>query len=108
MLPNPIPNKEFLLVTIGMNYFVIPGKEQVFEDACAKVVQTMDDIDGHQASSLYRQVGEGDPVYLIVSRWQDESAFKGFIASDAFKKVTNWGALNILSGLPQHTTYRHD
>ena len=96
------------MVTIGMNYFVIRGKEQVFEDACAKVVRTMDGIDGHEASSLYREVGKGEPVYLIVSRWQDEAAFKGFIASDAFKKVTNWGALNILSRRPQHTTYQHE
>ncbi len=96
------------MVTIGMNYFVIPGKEQVFEDACAKVVETMNGIDGHESSSIYRQVGEGEPIYLIVSRWQKEDAFKAFIASDAFKKVTNWGALNILSGRPQHTTYQHD
>ena len=108
MLPNPIPHKEFLVVTIGMNYFVIPGKEQIFEAACAKVVRTMEGIDGHEASSLYRQVAEGDPVYLIVSRWHDETAFNGFIASDAFKKVTNWGALKILSGRPQHTTYQLD
>ena len=46
-------------------------------------------------------------VYLIVSRWKDEQAFKDFVASDAFKKVTNWGALNILRGRPQHTTYQH-
>jgi heme-degrading monooxygenase HmoA len=96
------------VVTIGMNYFVIPGKEKIFEDACAKVVQTMDGIEGHETSSLYREVGDGDPVYLIVSSWHDEAAFKKFIASDAFKKVTNWGALNILSGRPRHTTYQHD
>jgi len=108
MLPDPISHEEFLLVTIGMNYFVIPGKEQVFEDACAKVIQTMDGIGGHETSSLYRQVSEGEPVYLIVSRWKGEAAFKEFIGSDAFKKVTNWGALNILSGRPQHTTYQHD
>jgi heme-degrading monooxygenase HmoA len=93
-----------------MNYYVIPGKEKIFEDACANVIETMGGIDGHDASSLYREVGDGDgePVYLIVSRWKDESAFQAFIASDTFKKVTNWGALNILSGRPQHTTYRHD
>ena len=96
------------MVTIGMNYFVIPGKEKIFEDACAKVIETMGGISGHDASSLYREVGDGDPVYLIVSRWQDEQAFKDFIASDAFKKVTNWGKLNILSGRPTHTTYQHD
>ena len=96
------------MVTIGMNYSVIPGKEQIFEDACAKVVETMGGIDGHEKSSLYREVGDGNPSYLIVSAWQDEQAFKDFIASDAFKKVTNWGALNILAGRPQHTTYQHD
>jgi heme-degrading monooxygenase HmoA len=100
--------EETRMVTIGMNYFVVPGKEQVFEDACAKVVQTMEGIDGHDSSSIYREIGDGDPTYLIVSRWKNEQAFKDFVASDAFKKVTNWGAMNILSGRPQHTTYQHD
>jgi heme-degrading monooxygenase HmoA len=102
------PQKELTLVTIGMNYFVVPGKEEVFEAACAKVVETMRSIDGHEESSLYREVGDGDPTYLIVSRWADEDAFKSFIGSDAFKKVTNWGKENILSGRPRHTTYQHD
>ncbi|MGH0033982.1 MAG: antibiotic biosynthesis monooxygenase family protein [Myxococcota bacterium] len=96
------------MVTIGMNYFVIEGKEQVFEDACAKVVKTMEGIEGHDSSQLYKQVGDGAPVYLIVSRWQSEQAFKDFIASDTFKKVTDWGAQNILSGRPRHTTYKED
>ena len=94
------------MVTIGMNYFVLPGKEQVFEDACAKVISTMEGIDGHDNSDLYRQVGGDQPVYLIVSRWQNEGAFNDFIASDAFKKVTNWGSENILAGRPRHTTYQ--
>ena len=93
------------MVTIGKNYFVIPGKERVFEDACAKVVDTMQGIEGHDDSHLYKEVGNGEPVYLIVSRWQSEDAFRAFVASDAFKKVTNWGAANILSRRPSHTTY---
>ena len=96
------------MVTIGMNYFVIPGKEKIFEDACANVIETMDGIDGHETSSLYKEVSDGEPVYLISSQWKEEQAFKDFIASDAFKKVTNWGALNILRGRPLHTTYQHD
>ena len=94
------------MVTIGMNYFVRSGKEQVFEDACARVIETMGGVDGHDASHLYRQVGDGDPTYLIVSRWANEDAFDDFIRSDAFKKVTSWGADNILTGPPRHTTYR--
>ncbi len=93
------------MVTIGMNYYVIPGKEKIFEDACMKVVDTMRGIDGHEESHLYGEVRGEEPSYLIVSRWKDEAAFKAFIASDAFKKVTNWGKENILSRRPSHTTY---
>ena len=93
------------MVTIGMNYSVLAGKEQVFEDACARVVETMEGIDGHEESHIYSRLGD-EPVYLIVSRWQSEDAFDAFIASDAFKKVTNWGKENILAGRPSHTTYR--
>jgi heme-degrading monooxygenase HmoA len=94
------------VVTIGMNYQVLAGKEQIFEDACAKVVQTMEGIDGHDHSEIYKSISSDDPAYLIVSRWQSEDAFQAFIASDAFKKVTNWGKENILAGRPSHTTYR--
>jgi heme-degrading monooxygenase HmoA len=95
------------VVTIGMNYFVIAGKEKVFEDACGSVVKVMEEIDGHEESDLFKRVGkDGDPVYLIVSRWQNEGAFNDFIASDQFKKVTNWGKENILSARPRHTTYQ--
>ncbi len=96
------------MVTIGMNYAVLPGKEQIFEDACAKVVKTMEGIDGHDQSQLYKSLSSEAAEYLIVSRWQDETAFQAFIGSDAFKKVTNWGKENILAGRPSHTTYKED
>ncbi len=96
------------MVTIGMNYEVIPGKEEAFEGACKKVIETMGGADGHDDSQLFRRVDKTDSAqYLIVSQWSDDDAFKAFIASDAFKKVTNWGKENILAGRPSHTTYRH-
>jgi len=95
-------------VTIGMNYQVISGKEKIFEDACAKVVKTMETIDGHDHSRIYKSIAADDSEYLIVSRWESEKAFEEFVASDAFKKVTSWGKENILAGRPSHTTYRHD
>ena len=92
-----------------MNYFVRDGKEEVFEAACAKVIDLMIDIDGHDESHIYRRVDHrdenGNPVYLVVSRWANEQAFQNFVSSDAFKKVTDWGKLNILNGPPKHTTY---
>ena len=94
------------MVTIGMNYEVLPGKEQIFEDACAKVVVTMESIDGHDHSQIYKSISPAESAYLIVSRWASEQAFQDFIASDAFKKVTNWGKENILAARPSHTTYQ--
>jgi heme-degrading monooxygenase HmoA len=91
-----------------MNYYVIEGKEKIFEDACANVIRTMEGNDGHADSQLFKQVGSEEPAYLIVSNWNSEDAFREFVASDAFKKVTNWGKENILRGRPQHTTYQRD
>jgi len=93
------------LVTIGMNYSVLAGKEKIFEDACARVVEAMAGIEGHDESHIYQRLGD-EPVYLIVSRWASEDAFQAFIASDQFRKVTDWGKENILAGRPRHTTYR--
>jgi heme-degrading monooxygenase HmoA len=94
------------VVTIGMNYTVLEGKEQVFEEACARVIETMAGIEGHTESRLFKEVGEVERHYLIVSAWSSEDAFRAFIASDAFKKVTNWGSQNILAGRPTHVVYR--
>ena len=69
------------MITIGMNYYVIPGKEEPFEAACAKVIDTMGGIEGHDTSEIYRQLGDKDPVYLILSRWSNETAFDEFVAS---------------------------
>ena len=93
------------MVTIGMNYTVLDGKEQVFEDACARVIETMKGIEGHSNSRLFKEVGGSKRDYLIVSVWSSEDAFRAFVASDTFKKVTSWGAQNILAGRPAHTVY---
>ena len=63
------------MVTIGMNYSVLPGKEDVFEGACRKVIEVMGEAGGHAESHLYRRLGdEAGAHYLIVSRWDDEYA----------------------------------
>lgn len=93
------------MVTIGMNYRVRAGKQQIFEAAFARVLEALRGAAGHEESHLYRDV-QDDASYLIVSRWSDEAAFQEFVRSDAFRKVTNWGSENILEGPPRHTTYR--
>lgn len=92
------------MVTVGMNYQIIPGKEQIFEDAFSNVIGVMEAGEGHGQTHLYKQVKD-DSSYLIVSEWTDENAFNSFIKSDAFAKVTNWGKENILAGRPSHKVY---
>ncbi len=90
-----------------MNYVVRPGQESVFEAACQRVLELMDETDGHAESRLYRRVdGAADHEYLIVSRWSEEATFERFVRSEAFRKVTSWGLEHVLEARPRHTTYR--
>lgn len=92
------------MVTIGMNYKVIAGKEETFEKAFNKVVTAMGGIDGHSETHMFRDINNG-LHYLIVSQWSDKNAFDAFIASDTFKNVANWGKEQILSDRPKHEVY---
>ncbi len=94
------------MITVGMNYKVLPGKGPVFERAFQQVLVAMSKGQGHSATQLYKDVNE-DNSYLIVSDWSDEAAFQAFIKSEAFAKVTNWGKEQILAGRPQHKVYKN-
>ena len=92
------------MVTIGMNYQVIPGKGEVFERAFSSVLEVMKASPGHTASNLYKDVHLANS-YLIISDWNDKQAFDTFVKSEAFAKVTNWGKEQILSGRPKHQVF---
>ena len=42
------------MVTIGMNYKIIPGKEEVFENAFKSVIKVMTEMEGHTQSIYIR------------------------------------------------------
>jgi len=92
------------MVTIGMNYEVLEGKESVLENAFTKVVYAMRQLEGHDESYLYRDVHE-PRRYLIISKWTDKAAFDAFIASDTFRSVADWGKEQILATRPHHEVY---
>lgn len=92
------------MVTIGMNYDVLEGKNEEFETVFYKVLDLMDGMDGHGKTHLFCDV-RNPQTYLIMSEWSDEAAFNGFIASDQFKKVADWGKSQILAGRPHHEVY---
>ncbi len=94
------------MITVGMNYHVIEGKQQDFEQKFAAVIDALKAADGHVSSTLWKDVSD-DASYLITSEWSDEEAFKSFIQSDAFRSVTNWGKEQILSDRPRHKVYKH-
>ena len=95
------------MITIGMNYKVLPGKEPVFERAFKSVMEVMGKSAGHTASHLFKEV-DSPQSYLIISDWNDKSAFDTFVKSEQFAKVTNWGKEQILAGRPQHHVYKTD
>jgi heme-degrading monooxygenase HmoA len=94
------------MVTIGMNYTVLPGKEDVFERAFRSVLDVMKAMPGHTESHLYKNIDSASS-YLIISDWNDKTAFDSFIKSEQFAKVTNWGKEQILAGRPKHQVYTH-
>ena len=94
------------MITVGMNYHVIEGKQELFEQKFAAVIDTLRAAEGHSESTLWKDVNDG-ASYLITSQWSQEQAFTDFIRSDAFRAVTDWGKEQILSGRPQHKIYKH-
>ncbi len=94
------------MITVGMNYHVTEGKQSDFEDKFAAVIDALRAAEGHETSTLWKDVSDG-ASYLITSEWSEEQAFLDFIHSQAFKDVTNWGKEQILSSRPQHKIYKH-
>jgi heme-degrading monooxygenase HmoA len=94
------------MVTVGMNYSVVPGKEETFEKAFRAVLNVMKAMPGHSHSHLYRDV-DLPGSYLIISEWNDQSAFDAFVRSEQFAKVTTWGKEQILTERPKHQIFPH-
>ena len=94
------------MITVGMNYHVIEGKQADFEEKFAAVIEALRAAEGHSNSTLWKDVSD-TASYMITSEWSEEPAFLDFIHSQAFKDVTNWGKEQILSGRPQHKIYKN-
>ncbi|MCH8046213.1 MAG: antibiotic biosynthesis monooxygenase [Planctomycetes bacterium] len=94
------------MITVGMNYHVIEGKQQDFEDKFVAVIDALKAAEGHSSSVLWKDTADG-ASYLITSEWSEEKAFMEFIKSEGFREVTDWGKEQILSGRPQHKIYKN-
>ena len=97
-----------MMVTLGMSYRVIPGREEEFEKVFGGVADALSEVDGHIHSRLFRACDEVDGSdYLILSEWRDRSSFDAFLGSTVFARVTAWGGREILRGRPEHEVYEH-
>ena len=90
------------MAVVYMTYPVNQGKEAAFEKAYAKIIEVMTGAAGHKESHLYRRTS-APGAFLIVSEWDDQSAFETFVNSEQFRVSTSdWGKDNIVSGRPTH------
>ena len=93
-----------MMTTIGMQYEVIPGKEDEFEQGFLKVLEFLKTLPGHIESRMFEDVASVGS-YLILSQWQSREDFDRFIHSDQFKQVTQWGKAELLRSRPRHKVY---
>jgi heme-degrading monooxygenase HmoA len=93
------------MITVGMNYHVIDGRQDDFEERFRAVARALESADGHLESSMYRNIDD-DCAYLIISEWSEQEKFTRFIRSPEFRKVTDWGKAEILTDQPSHTVYK--
>ncbi|MGI8905320.1 MAG: antibiotic biosynthesis monooxygenase family protein [Candidatus Sumerlaeaceae bacterium] len=92
------------MITVGMNYQVLPDKNELFERVFNSVLGVMAELEGHASTHLYRDVFEPQS-YLIVSEWSSREAFDAFISSPRFRSVTDFGKEQVLAGRPSHHIY---
>lgn len=75
------------MISIGLYYDVVPGREKEFEDVFNAVRKSLEGTKGFVSAVLYRRVDKPNS-YLIYSEWESLEAFRAFIASRPFKEVT--------------------
>jgi heme-degrading monooxygenase HmoA len=95
------------MVTVGLYYEVVPGKEAAFEEKVEQVMGVLGGNPGHLKSFLYRRVHEPNS-YAIISEWSSQAEFTNFVRSEIFRQVTDWGKAEVLQGRPNHKVYGHE
>ena len=96
------------MITVGMEYNVLPGKESDFEKGCQAVVELLKkEWAGHKVTRLFKDVN-APSSYMIYSEWETYPDFQKFMTSEAFQKTADWGKAEILAGRPKHTILKNE
>ena len=46
------------MITVGMNYHTLPGKQTEFEEKFAAVIEALNAAEGHSESTLWKDVSD--------------------------------------------------
>ena len=92
------------MTTNGMQYEVIPGKEEEFVKGFLGVLEHLKTLPGHVESHMYEDVASKGS-YIILSKWESKDDFDRFTKSAEFGKVVAWGRAEMLRSRPKHHTY---
>jgi heme-degrading monooxygenase HmoA len=93
-----------LMISIGLYYDVVPGKEGEFEETFNAVRSSLEGSEGFLGAVLYRRVDKPNS-YLVYSEWKSLEHFKAFITSRSFREVTANGK-RILERTPYNKVYQ--
>lgn len=91
------------MLTVGLYYDVIPGKERDFEEYFKVVAEQLTKVEGYVSALLYKRVDVPNS-YLIYSEWKDKDTFDAFIKSREFSGAKEGGS-TMLMGRPSHRIY---
>ena len=91
------------MLTVGLYYDVVPGKESIFENLFGEVIDTIKTMNGYVSAILYKRVDKPNS-YLIYSEWKDMESFEQFIKSREFSDVKEEGP-QLLIDRPYHRIY---
>ncbi len=91
------------MLTVGLYYDVIPGRESEFESMFGGVVEEIGKMEGFVSALLYKRVDQPNS-YLIYSEWKDMESFERLIRSKEFSDVKTGGS-QLLMAKPHHKIY---
>jgi heme-degrading monooxygenase HmoA len=91
------------MLTVGLYYDVVKGKESDFEKYFDVVVGEIKKFDGFVSALLYHRADKPNS-YLIYSEWKDRESFETFIKSREFGGAKSGGS-HMLEGRPHHKIY---
>ena len=92
------------MVTVGMQYRVVPEKQEEFVGVFDEILAAMKGTPGHHDTRLFREVGEPRNFYIL-SHWDTEDAYHAFVRGEAMDRILTGAHGKLLDGRPQHKVY---